>query len=66
MAATLLADLDQTSLDREGLGHHLLATVSDGDLDPASRDAVRALVRLWPCGDHVYFCISASAVEVSA
>ena len=53
-----LADLGQTNLTEGDLGYHLLEAVLDGDVDPQERAMVRSLVRLWRCGDYVYFGLS--------
>jgi hypothetical protein len=56
-ATSILADLGQT-LGEGDLGYHMLETVIDGDLDPDERAVLRSLVRLWRCGDYVYFGLS--------
>lgn len=53
-----LADLGQQQLGEGDLGYHLLETVLDGDLPPVERAVIRSLVRLWRCGDYVYFGVS--------
>ena len=60
MSATTsaLADLIQTDLNEGNLGYRLLETALDGNLDPESRAVVRALVRVWSCGDYAYFGLS--------
>ena len=66
MNAAILADLGQ-GLSDEDLGHHLRETILDGDLDPKERALVRGLVRLWRCGDYVYFGLSPSrALDAAA